>query len=115
MSDLLNADNLPVIIGIVISANGLYFLKEIIDAVRAWRKGASDKERNILLDTLAQLERCNQDRDTAADERDRYRQQVGRRDFLLLRNGIDPPNDSGSAETAGTRTAVDDGRNPVGG
>lgn len=93
MDGLLTADNLPTILAIVLSATVLNWLRDVWAAFWTWRKGASEKERNVLLDVLAQLERCHQDRDHAANDRDAYRRQVGRRDFLLLKNGIDPPAD----------------------
>lgn len=93
MKDLLTADNLPIILGIVLSATVLNWLRDVWTAFWTWRGRASQKEKNILLDTLAQLERCNHDRDEASDERDAYRRQVGRRDYLLLKAGIDPPAD----------------------
>lgn len=93
MGDLLTADNLPVIIGIVLSAHVLNWLRELIQTFITWRRGASEKEKSILADTLAQLERCSRDRDRVTDERDRYRQALGRRDYLLLANGIPLPDD----------------------
>lgn len=102
MSNLLTADNLPVILSILISAVGLNFLKEIIDAVRAWRRGASEKERNILSDTMTALQDCHDELAGVTDERDAWRQRTGRRDYLLTSHGIDPPNDVGPRETQGS-------------
>lgn len=91
MNGLITADNLPVIIGIVLSANVLYFIREMVIAVQTWRKGASERARDLLMETLAQLERCHNDRDKAQTERDTYLRQVGRRDYILLAHGIEPP------------------------
>lgn len=101
MDGLLTADNLPVIISIVLGTTFLTWLRDIIDLIRAWRRGASEKERNLLKDALSQLEDCRGDLEETEDERDAYRRQVGRRDFLLLKAGIEPPND-------GTGHGVDD-------
>lgn len=99
MKDLLTADNLPTILAIVLSATVLNWLRDVWAAFWTWRKGASKKGENILIQTLAQLERCNHDRDIAEDERDLYRQQVGRRDYLLLKHGIELPDDGVDHDT----------------
>lgn len=91
MKQLLNADNLPLVIGSLISVPGFYFFREMVRAIVAWRKGADAKEHGILLDTLEQLARCNEHRDRAYDERDRYRRQVGRRDHIILSAGLPLP------------------------
>jgi hypothetical protein len=109
MDGLLTADNLPVILGIVLSATVLNWVRDVVSAFVTWRKGASEKERNIIRDTLAQLERCNHDRDNATDERDEYRRAVGRRDYLLLANGIPLPDDSQLVMSRGTDTNTNSG------
>lgn len=91
--DLLTAQNLPWVLGAVLSPGAAYFISAAIRGIIDWRKGASEEDKNLLLDTLAQLERCNRDRDTARDQADRYRQQVGRRDYQLLSHGMEPPDD----------------------
>lgn len=93
MNGLLTPENLPVIIGLVLSANGVFFVKELINTVRAWRAGASERARDLLMETLMQLERCNHERDRASKERDTYLRQVGKRDYLLLVNGLAIPED----------------------
>lgn len=93
MNGLITPDNLPVIIGIVLSANVLVFIREMVAAVQAWRKGATERAKDLLMETLVQLERCHSDRDKALTERNTYLRQVASRDYLLLRNGLKVPKD----------------------
>lgn len=90
---LITPDNLPYVIAALLSPGAAYFLKEAVKGMIDWRRGATQEDKNVLLDTLAQLKRCSEDRDKAYDERDHYRRQVARRDYLLLLNNITLPND----------------------
>ncbi len=91
---LINSDNLPTLVGILISANGLYMLREVFKNLRLWRRGASDREREAMGYVSAQLDKCNDELDRTQNERDTYRQQVGRRDHVILSNGLTLPNDT---------------------
>jgi len=90
---LITAQNLPTILTIVISANGLYLLREVFKNLRLWRKGVSDHEREAVGFVASQLEKCNDDLTTVMDERDQWRQKSGRRDHIILANGLDLPHD----------------------
>lgn len=98
MDGLLTAENLPVILALILSGPVLIFIRDMVGMFRTWRKGASEKEKNILTDALTALDRCHHERDAASNERDAYRRMVGRRDYLLLKHGIKLPNDNGGAE-----------------
>lgn len=101
---LINSQNLPTILGILISANGLYMLREVFKNFRLWRKGASDREHDIMTFTVSQLDKCHDELDVALDERDTYRQQVGRRDHVILANGLALPRDTHRSGGTGERS-----------
>jgi hypothetical protein len=95
MGGLLNADNLPVVLGIVLSWPVLYFLLKLVEGFGVWRKGADTRDKNLLARTMRQLKDCDDDLAKTEDERDRWRQRSARRDWQLLSHGIEPPPDDG--------------------
>lgn len=90
---LLTEENLPTIVGILISTQGVYMAREVFKNFRLWRKGASAREREVMQFTVDQLEHCNDELDQTQNERDEYRRQVGRRDHVILSNGLPLPYD----------------------
>ena len=96
MGRLLTADNLPAILTIVLSWPVLYFLLKLVEGFGVWRKGADTRDKNLLARTMRQLRECDDDLSRTEDERDTYRQKVGRRDYLLLSHGLEPPKDGGT-------------------
>lgn len=90
---LVNADNLPTVISAVLGINTVYILRDVFKNLRLWRKGASEREKTILAYTVSALDKCHDDLDNVQDERDEWRQKVGRRDHIILANGLTLPHD----------------------
>ena len=86
-------DNLPQIAAAVFSMTTVYLLRDVFKNWRWWRKGASQREKDTIAYTAHQLERCNEELDETQIERDHYLRQVGRRDHIILSNGLRVPHD----------------------
>lgn len=90
---LLTEENLPTVISAVLGINTVYILRDVFKNLRLWRKGASERERGILAYTVEALGKCHDELDQTQDERDEWRQKVGRRDHIILANGLTLPRD----------------------
>lgn len=90
---LITQDNLPTVISAVLGINTVYILRDAFKNLRLWRKGATERERGIMAYTVEALEKCHDELDQTQDERDEWRQKVGRRDHIILANGLPLPRD----------------------
>lgn len=90
-------DAVTTILALVISANGVYFLRNLFKGIQAWRRGSSERERDILQYVIDQRDAAVAKLTTAEDERDRYRRMVARRDYALLSHDLAIPNDGPDA------------------
>jgi hypothetical protein len=105
MGGLLNHDNLPEVLGIVLAWPVLYFLLKLGEGVGAWRRGADTRDKSLLARAMRQVKECDDELSRTEDERDLYRQKVGRRDYLLLSHGLDPPPDDGPMKVRSDESA----------
>jgi len=86
-------DAVTTILALVISANGVYFLRNLFKGIQAWRRGTSEREKDILQYVVDQRDTAVAKLATAENERDRYRRMVARRDAALLRHDVPLPDD----------------------
>lgn len=89
----ISEENFPQIVAAVLSINTVWILRDVLKNWRWWRTGATEKEKSAIRYAAEELARCHKELSRTQDERDYYRRQVGRRDHLLLSNGIELPQD----------------------
>jgi hypothetical protein len=91
--DIVTAENLPQILGAILTLNTVYILRDVFKNWRWWRKGVTVKEKDAIAYTVTQLEACHTELAETQRERDHCYRQVGRRDRVILSNGLKLPRD----------------------
>jgi hypothetical protein len=97
MGDVVTAENLPQILGAILTINTVYILRDVLKNWRWWRKGVTVKEKDAIAYTVAQLEACHIELAETQRERDHCFRQVGRRDRVILSHGLRVPKDERDA------------------
>lgn len=108
-----DVDTTEAIITFLASANAVIFGRMIYKGVKAALAGVTRREADVLTSTLQQRDDVLARLQAAERERDMYMRQVARRDYVLLRNGLQIPDDGQDAMRGAKGQDQHDGRHSL--